>query len=185
MRIVAGQWKGLRLASVGKGDEAARLRPTPDRVREALFSSLAARGLPGKDTRVLDLFAGTGALGLEALSRGAAAAVFVEQGRVGQRLIRENLRLAGAEAQVLSVDATRLPRTEDPGFDLVFADPPYGKGLATAALMSARQGGWLAPGAVVIVEEDGPFAPPPGFAVLDERRYGGTHLTLLEGPQAV
>ncbi|MEL6451516.1 MAG: RsmD family RNA methyltransferase, partial [Pseudomonadota bacterium] len=109
MRIIAGRWRGVPLALVGKGDPGAHLRPTPDRVRESLFSMLAHRNVLA-GAHVLDLFAGTGALGLEALSRGAASAVFVENGRVGQRLIAQNIAKlrAEAETEVLRQDATRL-----------------------------------------------------------------------------
>lgn len=176
--------RGLRLAPVGSGGEAARLRPTPDRVREALFNLLTngARGDVVRGARVLDLFAGTGALGIEALSRGAAHATFVEDGAAGLALIRRNLDLAraGGAARVLRRDATRLGPDAGAPFDLVLLDPPYGRSLGERALASAREGGWIAPGAVVAWEEAGPRPAPEGFAPLDARRYGGTHVTLLE-----
>ena len=180
MRIIAGQFRGLTLASVGKGDAAAHLRPTSDRVRESLFSMLSHRGVIG-GARVLDLFAGTGALGLEALSRGAAEAWFVEQGRVGARLVSENITKTrtGARARLLKLDATRLPRCEGAPFDLVFLDPPYGKGMGQAGLVSATAGSWLAEGATVVWEENAPQSAPPGFEVEDQRRYGDTHVTVL------
>jgi 16S rRNA (guanine966-N2)-methyltransferase len=179
VRIIAGKWRGRRLASVGKGDEAARLRPTADRVRESLFSMLAARNvLDG--ARVLDLFAGTGALGLEALSRGAESAVFVENGRMGQRLITENIRMLDANAQLLRQDATRLGAPTDTPFDLVFLDPPYGKALGEKALSSVD---WFATGATVVWEEDAPKAPPPGFEALDQRRFGDSWMTFLRRTQ--
>lgn len=182
MRIIGGQHRGLRLASVGAGDTGAHLRPTPDRVREALFNVLASHGLPN-GARVLDLFAGTGALGLEALSRGASHATFVDSGRVAQRLIRENLAKAGrqADATVLTCAADRLPAADAP-CDLVFLDPPYGKGLGASALEAARARGWLAPRALIVWEEAAPQEAPTGFSRLDIRRYGDTHLTLLEAP---
>ncbi len=185
LRIVGGRMRGLRLAPVGAGDEAARLRPTSDRVREALFNLLTngAWGDLVRGARVLDLFAGTGALGLEALSRGAARASFVEDGAAGLALIGRNVGLARAEgASVLRRDATRLGANPGEPFDLVLLDPPYGRGLGERALASAREGGWIAPGAVVAWEEAGPMPAPPGFAPLDARRYGGTHVTLLEAP---
>ena len=145
MRIIAGQFRGLTLASVGKGDAAAHLRPTSDRVRESLFSMLAHRGVIG-GARVLDLFAGTGALGLEALSRGATEAWFVEQGRVGARLVSENITKTrtGARARLLKLDATRLPRCEGAPFDLVFLDPPLweGNGAGRAGFDDRRGIGW-------------------------------------------
>jgi len=179
VRIIAGQHRGLALASVGRGDQGAHLRPTPDRVREALFSILQGHGLP-QGARVLDLFAGTGALGLEALSRGAVHATFVDNGRVAQRLIAENLAKARrqADATVLACAADKLPPAVHP-VDLVFMDPPYGKGLADSlpALLQSR--GWLAPNAVIICEESSPQPAPPGFVLLGQRRYGDTHLSLM------
>ena len=152
MRIVGGRFRGLGLAAVGKGDPAAHLRPTSDRVRESLFNLLinGALGDVVEDAVVLDLFAGTGALGLEALSRGATFVTFVENGRTGARLIAENIgktRVAD-EARHLKCDATRLPEAERPA-SLIFLDPPYGKGLGAKALASARARGWVAPRAVV------------------------------------
>ena len=179
MRIIAGQHRGLTLASVGKGDAGAHLRPTPDRVREALFSILQGYGLP-QGARVLDLFAGTGALGLEALSRGAVHATFVDNGRVAQRLIAENLAKARrqADATVLACPADKVPPAPHP-VDLVFMDPPYGKGLADTlpALLQSR--GWLAPNAVIVCEESSPQPAPPGFVLLGQRRYGDTHISLI------
>jgi 16S rRNA (guanine966-N2)-methyltransferase len=187
MRIVGGRWRGRRLAAVGRGDAAARLRPTSDRVREAVFNLLAhGHGDPVPGARVLDAFAGTGALGLEALSRGAAAATFLENGRAGLGLLRENLRLLGAGAPggeeavaVVARDARRPGPWAGPPHDLAFLDPPYGRGLGERALGSALDGGWVAPGAVVAWEEAAPMDPPDGFAPMDARRYGGTHVTLL------
>lgn len=181
MRIIGGTHRGLRLAEVGKGDAAAHLRPTPDRVRESLFNILAGYDLP-EGVRVLDLFAGTGALGLEALSRGAVHATFVENGRVGQRLIRENLAKARREADttILTCDARRLPPCPGAACGLIFLDPPYGKGLGAAALNMALSQGWAANGALVIWEEAAAQAPVPGTALMDSRRYGDTWLTLLE-----
>jgi len=182
VRIIGGQHRGLTLAGVGRGDADAHLRPTPDRVREALFNVLAGHGLP-QGARVLDLFAGTGALGLEALSRGARHASFVDSGRVAQRLIRDNLARARRtdDATVLTCAADRLPAAAAP-CALVFLDPPYGKGRGAPALDRAQAQGWIAPGALVVWEEAGPQEPPAGFALLDNRRYGDTHLTLLEAP---
>jgi 16S rRNA (guanine966-N2)-methyltransferase len=181
VRIIGGAFRGRRLASLGKGDAAARLRPTPDRVRESLFSVLAGRGLPG-EARVLDLFAGTGALGLEALSRGAQAACFVESGRRALALLRENLALCGVaeRAGILTRDARRLGPNPGPAFDLVFLDPPYGRGLGEAALAAALAGGWIAPGATVVWEEGGAVTPPEALVLADERRYGDTVVRILE-----
>ncbi|MHA7866592.1 MAG: 16S rRNA (guanine(966)-N(2))-methyltransferase RsmD [Salipiger thiooxidans] len=182
MRIIAGDWRGRALTAVGKGDPRAHLRPTTDRVRESLFNVLAGGrfGDPFEGARVLDLFAGTGALGLEALSRGAAACCFVDDGRKSLSLLRDNIRLLGCadRTRVIARDATRLPPAETP-CDLVFLDPPYGKALGDKALAAARDGGWLAPGALVVWEESGPQLAPEGFTPLEDRRYGDTHVTLL------
>nr|WP_242531635.1 16S rRNA (guanine(966)-N(2))-methyltransferase RsmD [Salipiger thiooxidans] len=170
------------MTAVGKGDPRAHLRPTTDRVRESLFNVLAGGrfGDPFEGARVLDLFAGTGALGLEALSRGAAACCFVDDGRKSLSLLRDNIRLLGCadRTRVIARDATRLPPAETP-CDLVFLDPPYGKALGDKALAAARDGGWLAPGALVVWEEKGPQLAPEGFTPLEDRRYGDTHVTLL------
>ncbi len=183
MRIIAGTHRGVALAAVGKGDTGAHLRPTADRVRESLFNLLAGGrfGDPLEGARVLDLFAGTGALGLEALSRGATHVTFVDDGRAAGRLIRENIAKLRAEASTthLKCDATKLPATDAPA-SLVFLDPPYGKGLGSRALASGVAGGWVAPGALIVWEESAPQLPPEGFTPLDTRRYGDTHVTLLE-----
>ncbi|MGJ8545929.1 MAG: 16S rRNA (guanine(966)-N(2))-methyltransferase RsmD [Sulfitobacter sp.] len=180
MRIIAGQHRGVALASVGKGDPGAHLRPTSDRVRESLFSMLTHLDVI-HGARVLDLFAGTGALALEAISRGAREAVLVEKGRVAQGLIKQNidkLRL-GQQVTLMRNDATRLGDWIAAPFDLVFLDPPYGKAMGEKALGSARAGGWLAPGAMIVWEESNPQNAPEGFTREDSRKYGDTHVTLL------
>lgn len=181
MRIIGGQHRGLALAAVGVGDKGASLRPTPDRVREAVFNVLLGGryGDPVTGVRVLDMFAGTGALGLEALSRGAVFATFVDDGRVAGGLIRENLRRAGrvTEATVMARDAKTLGAGDAHG--LVFLDPPYGKGLGASALAAALAGGWIAPGAVVVWEERAPQPAPPGFTLSEHRKYGESHITIL------
>lgn len=178
MRIIAGQHRGLTLASVGKGDAGAHLRPTPDRVRESLFNVLMSYGLP-QGARVLDLFAGTGALGLEALSRGATHTTFVDNGRVAQKLIRENLTKTRRtdDATLLSCTADRLPPAHAP-CELIFLDPPYGKDLGGPAVRAAQAQGWLAPDALIVWEESAPQALS-GFSQQDLRRYGETHITLM------
>lgn len=180
MRIIAGDFRGRALASVGKGDEGAHLRPTTDRVRESLFNVLVnGFGDPVTDARVLDLFAGTGALGLEALSRGAESVVFVESGRKGQALIAENIRLCRAEgrAKLIKRDVRKLGPA-DGVFDLVFLDPPYGKGLGEVALERAIAGGWIADGAVIVWEESADVIAPEGVHVEDVRRYGDTKIAI-------
>ncbi|WP_238364847.1 16S rRNA (guanine(966)-N(2))-methyltransferase RsmD [Mesobacterium pallidum] len=184
MRIIAGEWRGRRLASVGKGDAGAHLRPTTDRVRESLFSILAGGrfGDPLGGGEVLDLFAGTGALGLEALSRGAVHATFVDDGRAAGKLLRENIRTLDAPATILTRDARKLPANTGAPAALVFLDPPYGKAMGQAALAAATAGGWLAPEALVVWEESTPQQAPEGFTPLDTRRFGDTHVTFLSAP---
>lgn len=185
MRIVAGRFGGRPLAGLGKGDAAAQLRPTSDRVRESLFSMLEGGryGDPIDGARVLDLFAGTGALGLEALSRGAAHVTFAESGRKALGLLRANISTlgAGGETRILASDARRLPAPDAPA-TLVFLDPPYGRDLGAPALVAALAAGWIAPGALVLWEEDAPQTAPPGFAPQETRRYRDTHVTLLTRP---
>lgn len=181
MRIIAGRNRGTVLADVGAGDAAAHLRPTSDRVRESLFSMLTHLSVIHK-ARVLDLFAGTGALGLEALSRGAEEVTFVENGRVAQKLISQNIKKLHVEhcTGVLRSDATALGAYAGEPFDLVFLDPPYGKRMGQAALAAVRSGGWLAKGAVIVWEESAPMDAPIGFTRTDRRKYGDTHVTLLK-----
>lgn len=184
MRIIGGRSRGLTLAAVGAGDTAAHLRPTSDRVREAIFNLLINGGYsdPVTGAQVLDLFAGTGALGLEALSRGAARVCFVDDGPVALGILRRNIGLMRAEAsaEVIRRDATRLGMARGAGFDLVFADPPYGKGLGAAALIGARADGWLKPDAICVLEEGVAPVTPTGFVQLDQRKYGDTVVTILQ-----
>jgi 16S rRNA (guanine966-N2)-methyltransferase len=181
MRIVGGQHRGRALAAP-RGRE---IRPTSDRLRESLFNVLVhAHGNPVTGARVLDLFAGTGALGLEAMSRGAAFALFVDEGAQARALIRENVATLGlgGTTRIFRRDATKLGAAHpiEP-FSLVFLDPPYGRGLAGPALTSARSGGWLAPHALVVVEEatGAAFAAPEGFSEIERRRYDDTELVFL------
>ena len=184
MRIIGGRWRGLHLAEVGTGDPTAHLRPTSDRVREAIFNLLinGGYGNPVMDARVLDLFAGTGALGLEALSRGAATLTMVDDGPIARTLIAKNIALCRSDATHLRLNATKLPPNPAAPYSLIFLDPPYGKSLGEAALQSAQNAGWLAAEALVVWEEGTALPPPPGFAQLDQRRYGDTHVTILRAP---
>jgi 16S rRNA (guanine966-N2)-methyltransferase len=184
MRIVGGRLRGRPLA----GPRSSAIRPTSDRLRESLFNILIhSHGLPQPGTRVLDLFAGTGALALEAISRGAAQALFVETSVEGRGVLRINIESLGLTGvtRILRRDATDLGAagTIQP-FDLVFCDPPYGKGRGEAALASAALGGWLKPEALCVLEERGSVdvAVPAGFTVLDKREAGDSQLLFLRGP---
>jgi len=182
MRIIAGVHRGLVLASAGKG--AGRLRPTASRVRESLFNILTGGsfGNPLVGAHVLDLFAGTGALGIEALSRGATHATFIDNARKAQCLIGKNVDLCGrrADAKILRCDATRLPANPGTTCDLVFLDPPYRKGLGERALASALAEGWIADAALIVWEEAVPITAPTECAILDRRKYGDTSISVLE-----
>lgn len=183
MRIIGGRFKGTALASLGKGDSAAHLRPTSDRVRESLFNVLEHGNYPPvRGARVLDLFAGTGALGFEALSRGAATVQFVDDGAKAASLIRRNAETlrVGKQIKIYRRNALKPGENREAPFDLVFLDPPYGKGLGEKALAAAVAGNWLADGALVVWEEGADIVPPAGFGVLDTRRYGGTAISLLD-----
>ena len=187
MRIVGGRFKAKRLAVPGAaGGGEAHLRPTSDRVRESVFNLLAHGGygappLP-EGRRVLDLFAGTGALGLEALSRGAVRAVFIDDFASARALIRQNVDTLGVigQTKIWRRDATRLGPCRGEPYDLIFADPPYGLDHGAKALTSAHDGGWAAPGAIIVLEhpasEDAPAAE--WLRVADQRRYGETAVTI-------
>ncbi|MET0925696.1 MAG: 16S rRNA (guanine(966)-N(2))-methyltransferase RsmD [Xanthobacteraceae bacterium] len=181
MRIVGGRLGGRALGA----PKSQAIRPTADRLRESLFNILAhAFGDPVSNARVLDLFAGTGALGFEALSRGASFVLFVDDGAEARALIRGNVETlsVGGTTKVYRRDATKLgPVSPMEPFSLAFLDPPYGKGLAEKALVSARDGGWLVRGALVVVEEavDAGFKPPEGFDELERRVYDDTEFVFL------
>lgn len=181
MRIVGGRLGGRTLAS----PRSQAIRPTADRLRESLFNILVhAYGDPVTGARVLDLYAGTGALGLEALSRGAAFALFVDDAAEARALLRENIAALGlgGVTRIFRRDATRLgPAHPVEPFSIAFLDPPYRKGLAEKALVSARDGGWLTQGALVVVEEaaDAAFMTPAGFEEAERRRYDDTEAVFL------
>lgn len=185
MRIVSGSLKGRALATPAH----AGLRPTSDRVRESLFNILAhgIDGPPIEGARVLDLFSGTGALGIEAVSRGARYVLFVEQDANARALIRRNVEAFGLTGvtRIWRRDATDLgPAGTMQPFDIVFLDPPYGKGLGERALASALAGGWMRPGALAVLEErDGiALAIPPPLAEIDRRTWGDTQAVFMRMP---
>ncbi|HLZ75350.1 16S rRNA (guanine(966)-N(2))-methyltransferase RsmD [Phenylobacterium sp.] len=184
MRIVSGSFRGKTLA-VPDGEAT---RPTSDRARQAIFNILEhaawSKGL--RDVRVIDLFAGSGALGFEALSRGAAFCLFVETDAAARGAIRENVEAMGqfGTTRVHRRDATDLgvrPGADGPAFDLAFLDPPYAKGLGEIALEKLAGGGWLAPGAIVVFERGAsePAFAAPGFEALDVRDYGAARVHFL------
>ncbi|WP_316226940.1 16S rRNA (guanine(966)-N(2))-methyltransferase RsmD [Bradyrhizobium sp. SZCCHNS3052] len=183
MRVVGGRLKGRNIASPASRD----IRPTQDRLREALFNILVhAYEDPIEGARVLDLFAGTGALGIEAVSRGAAFTLFVDNGADARALLRNNVEALGlgGVTKVYRRDATNLgPARPVEPFSLVFLDPPYGKGLAEKALASLRDGGWLVPSALLVVEESkaAAFKAPEGFEELERRAYDDTEFVFLRG----
>jgi 16S rRNA (guanine966-N2)-methyltransferase len=182
MRVVGGRLKGRNIAS----PTTQAIRPTADRLREALFNILIhAYENPIEDARVLDLFAGTGALGIEAVSRGAKFTLFVDNGSEARALLRNNVEALGlgGTTRVYRRDAADLgPAHPVEPFSLVFLDPPYRMKLAEKSLNSLRDGGWLTPGALLVVEEakDAEFAAPEGFEELERRAYDDTEFTFLQ-----
>jgi len=179
MRIIAGEWRGRPI----EAPPGNATRPTADRVRETLFSMLVSRLGTFQDLRVADLFAGSGALGLEALSRGAAYATFVERDAAVAAALKRNAEKLDAtgRAQILAGSALALPRTEP--FDLIFADPPYGAGSGTAVVSAVLKAGWLAPGGWMSVEtsrEDSLDASE--LAIEATRDVGRARVTLLRRP---
>ncbi|WP_288427697.1 16S rRNA (guanine(966)-N(2))-methyltransferase RsmD [uncultured Agrobacterium sp.] len=178
MRIVGGEFRGRTLAA----PRSNAIRPTIDRTRESLFNILShayPESLEG--TRILDVFAGTGAVGLEALSRGCRVALFVENGVEGRGLLWENIDALGlhGRARILRRDATKLGGVNNiEPFDLLFADPPYGYGHGEKAFQAAHLGGWLVPGALAILEEQGDalIAVDPVFKLLESRTFGDTKM---------
>jgi len=188
VRIVGGRHRGRRLIA----PPGETVRPTSDRAREAVFNilshgRLAAGGVPFAETCVLDAFAGTGALGLEALSRGAAEAVFIEQEEVALASLRKNVEALceTAHTLILAADATRPPRARR-GCQVAFLDPPYQSGLAGLALSALTTAGWLLPEALAIIELGAreKFSPPAGFSLLDERVYGAARIVFLSRHRA-
>ena len=183
MRIIAGKHRGRRLAA----PPGRALRPTADRAREALFNVLAhglgESRLDWLDLEVADVFAGTGAFGLEALSRGAGHATFIDSDAAALDVVRRNARTLGEDEHITLVQCDACHPIPPPrgACGLVFLDPPYGGGLAAPALAALATSGWLGPGAIAVIElgakED--FTPPAGFTALDARRHGAARLAFL------
>jgi 16S rRNA (guanine966-N2)-methyltransferase len=186
MRIVAGKFRGAKI----EAPKGLATRPTSDRVRQALFNVLE-HGAPDFDfegARVLDLFAGSGALGLEALSRGARFCLFIEESTAARAAIRRNVEALGltGATKIWRRDATKLgPAGTLAPFDLIFCDPPYGKGLGERAIAAAVGGAWVGECAIAVIEErsDHAFAWPAPFQEIDKRRYGDTAIAIARaGP---
>jgi len=184
MRIVSGRFRGKTLAA----PQGEATRPTSERARQAIFNILEhAAWAPGvRDVRVIDLFAGSGALGFEALSRGAAFCLFVETDEAARGAIRENVEAMDlfGQTRVHRRDATDLgvrPGGDGPAFGLAFLDPPYAKGLGETTLQKLAEGGWLARDAVVVFERGAgePAFSVPGFEPLDVRDYGAARVHFL------
>jgi 16S rRNA (guanine966-N2)-methyltransferase len=182
MRIVGGRLKGRALIT----PSSRAIRPTSERLRESIFDILEHR-FPGRieGARVVDLFAGTGALAIEALSRGARFALFVDNGAEARALLRANVEALalGGMTRIWRADATKLGAAPAGGpFALAFLDPPYGQGLAGPALASLIEGGWLEPDALCVVEEaaKAAIAAPTGLAPVDERVYGDTKIAIFQ-----
>jgi len=177
MRIIAGKWRGRRIDA----PPGMATRPTADRVRETLFSMLASRLGGFEDLRVADLFAGSGALGFEALSRGAAAATFVDNDQKAIQTIRQNASKLDATVEIRAGSALALPPSAP--FDLIFADPPYALGSGSAVIESVLKSGWLASGAWMCVETSkNDSVDPQGLCIEATRDVGRARLTLLRRP---
>ena len=184
MRIIGGINKGRNLVGLGKGDLSAHLRPTSDRVRESIFNLIIGGRFGNKleNCYILDMFAGTGALGLEALSRGAKSVLFVDNGQRAIQLLRKNISICGMEnkATVVKTDATKkLPIPQKNSFDLVFIDPPYGKGLGLKALKILTKYELLNKETLIILEEGEQINSIESFSIDDCRRYGSSYAHFL------
>ena len=184
MRIISGVNKGRNLVDLGKGDRSAHLRPTSDRVREAIFNLIINGRFGNKleNCYILDLFAGTGALGLEALSRGAKSVVFVDNGQQAIQLLKKNILICDVEnqAKIIKADATKeLPKLSKTSFDLVFIDPPYGKGLGQQALKILKKCELLNKETLIILEEGEQINSIESFSIEECRRYGSSYAHFL------
>lgn len=185
MRIIAGEFRSRRLSAVGQtGRKAVSLRPTTDRVREAIFSHITS-GIyddPITKARVLDIFAGTGAMGFEALSRGGAYVDFVDNSKESLRLIAKNSQSLDVQkkCQLHKIDATTAPPLPAHPASLVFLDPPYKKNIAQQALPLFSKKGWISKNALIIWEDGEKITPPTGFCLLNQRRYAKSWVHILQ-----
>ena len=183
MRIISGKNRGLKLTKIGMGDLPNHLRPTSDRVKESLFNLLAngAPTLSFENIRVLDLFSGSGALGLEALSRGASWVTFFEKNKISLELLKKNISICRADGstEVMQRDATKIGRNPGQKFDLIFLDPPYGSELGEKALLNVLKEGWLSENAIIVFEYDKKILLKD-FTLLDFRKYGKTFVNVFK-----
>ena len=184
MRIISGVNKGRNLVDLGKGDPLAHLRPTSDRVRESIFNLIIGGRFGNKleNCCILDLFAGTGALGLEALSRSAKSVLFIDNGRQAIQLLRKNILICDVKnkAKIIKADATKeLPKLSKVSFDLVFIDPPYGKGLGQKALKILKKLELLNENSLIVLEEGQQINFIESFSIADCRRYGSSYAHFL------
>ena len=183
MRIIGGKWRGRALAELGEGDIASHLRPTSDRSRETLFNMLSHPRYAGTPTgkRVLDVFAGTGALGLEALSRGASHASFIENGATSLTILKQNILSLGADqTRVLTSDVTKIDACKSDPFDLIFMDPPYNKSLGEQAIKKLIMHNWICAGAIIVWEDEVRPAAPALLKLLDQRKIGRAILSFYQ-----
>jgi len=180
LRIIGGAWRGRKVAV----PDTEEMRPTNERAREAIFNRLmhaeALLGVRLKGAAVADLFAGTGALGLEALSRGAKSVVFVERNSEACRAVTQTLYTLDAEdrGEVMQADATTLTTRQTP-LDVILLDPPYGKNLIAPTLISLRKLGWTKPGTLLVVETEAAVEWPPGYTLIDQRKYGRAEIAFI------
>lgn len=183
MRIIGGKWRGRRLTNFPKSNLFSALRPTTDRVRETIFNILE-HGLvfDFRGARVLDLFCGTGALGFEALSRGAEIGCFIDSGKGSLRLVRNNKLIldANLEATIIEQDLTKLNQNDGLPYDLIFLDPPYGKRLGEHVLRLAIKKDWVSKDAVIVWEERNEVSPPEEFQLIKTRSIGNSCLSFLK-----
>lgn len=179
MRIISGRLGGRRIKTM----EGEGYRPAMGKTRESLFSMLTSRGVVWEGVRVLDLFAGSGSLAFEAVSRGAALAVLVENSAVAARCLADNIRQLGVEdcVRLIRDDVRKTLNNTPMGcFDLVFLDPPYRKNLLNATLQGLLKRNWLAPGALICaeIEKDAAVAAPDSLELLVERHFGQTRILI-------
>ena len=180
MRVIGGSLKGRRLSTIKQEGNLNSLRPTTDRIKESLFNILLGGkfDLKMEKTRILDIFAGSGALGIEAISRGAKSCTFIEKNKACIRILDANLNICNLKNQtnIKTFDATKFPMNPDPPYDLVFVDPPYRKSLGEAAIGSALASNWISDTALIVLEEGEQKSSLQGLKLEDTRIYGDTIL---------